>query len=330
MMAAEKPRIAIVGLGLIGGSIGLALREAAVASAVVGHDKEPGVNNKAKKLGVVDKAEWNLINATEEADLIILAVPAGEIKATLEAISPYLRAGCVIMDTASLKVPVLAMAEETLPEHVHFVGGDPIISAAEDGQQGVEAARADLFKKGLFCLTPSPSADPAAVKLVSDLAMILGSKPVFFDPAEHDGLLAAVDHLPVVLSLALLDMVIHQPTWRELRKVAGASFEVGTQLASSEPPGFGDLCLSNRENILRWIDAYAASLALIRQTLEDGDAEALNQRFEVAAVERAKWLHDRSEGKWEGDKGVEMPEKPNLLADAFLGGLWRKRSKKDD
>jgi prephenate dehydrogenase len=328
-MSTSKPRIAIVGLGLIGGSIGLALREAGVASIVVGHDKEAGASNRAKKLGAVDKTEWNLIAACEESDLIILAVPAGEIKPTLEAIGPYLRPGCVVMDTASLKAPVLAAASQALPEHVHFVGGDPIIAAPQDGRRGVDAARADLFQKGLFCLIPSPAADPTAVKLVSDLVMILGARPVFFDPEEHDGLLAAVDHLPIVLSLALLESVIHQPTWRELRKVAGASFEVATQSASTEPPGFADICLTNRQNILRWIDAFQTSLASIRQNLEDGDAEALNERFELAAVERAKWLHDREQGQWEGDKGVEMPEKPNVLADAFLGGLWRKRPKKD-
>ncbi len=329
-MSTSKPRIAIVGLGLIGGSIGLALREAGVASAVVGHDKEPSVNSKAKKLGVVDKAEWNLISACEESDLIILATPVVEMQATMEAIGQYLRPGCVVMDTGSLKTPVLAWASESLPENVYFVGGDPIIAATDAGKQGVEAARADLFQKGLFCLTPSPSADPAAVKLVSDLVMILGAKPIYFDPAEHDGLVAAVDHLPVLLSLAMMESVIHQPSWRELRKVAGASFEVSTQLASTEPPGFGDVCLTNRDNILRWIDAYITSLTSFRASLVDDQAEALNGRFEVAAVERAKWLHDREQGQWEGDKGVEMPEKPNLFADAFLGGFLRKRTKKDD
>jgi hypothetical protein len=112
--------------------------------------------------------------------------------------------------------------------------------------------------------------------------------------------------------------------------VAGASFEISTQLASSEPEGFGDLCLLNRENILRWIDAYAATLASLRQNLEDGDTETLNEFFGAAALERAKWLKDRAEGQWDGDKGVGMPEKPNVLADAFLGGLWRKRRRKTD
>lgn len=328
-MSKEKPRITIVGLGLIGGSIGLALREAEVASAVVGHDKEPGVNGKAKKLGAVDRTDWNLVSACEESDLIILAIPVGAIEATLQAVGPYLRSGCVVMDTASLKQPVLAWAAEALPDHAHFVGGDPIIGGPVDGDGGLESARADLFRNGLFCLTPSSTADPAAVKLASDLVMILGAKPVFFDPAEHDGLLAAVEHLPVFLALALLETVVHQPSWRELRKVAGASFEVATQPAMTDAAGFIDLCTSNRENVLRWIDTFSASLASIRQSLVEGQPDALTQRFDTAVDERHKWLLDRAEGRWDTSQMAEMPEKPNILADAFLGGFLRKRPSKD-
>lgn len=334
-MSTEKPRITIVGLGLIGGSIGLALRHAGVASTVVGHDKEPRTSSQAKKLGAVDRTDWNLISACEDSDLVILAIPLAGIKPTLQALSQYLRPGCVVMDTATLKQPVLAWADEALPHEVHFVGGNPIISQPMVGQSGPEAARADLFRNGLFCLTPSPNAEPAAVKLVTDLAMVLGSKPLFFDPAEHDGLLAAVEHLPIVLSVALLDMIIHQPTWRELRKVAGASFEVSTQLASTDPAGYGELCAANQENVVRWIDAFSAVLASLRQDLIEGDSEeialtdALSQRLEHALEERDRWLRDRAQGEWEGEQPVAMPAKGSILADAFIGGWWRKGREKE-
>lgn len=329
-MSTEKPRITIVGLGLIGSSIGLALRDAGVASTVVGHDKEPRASSQAKKLGAVDRTDWNLISACEDSDLVVLAIPLAGIKPTLQALSPYLRPGCVVMDTATLKQPVLAWANEALPDQVHFVGGNPIISQPMAGQSGPEAARADLFRNGLFCLTPSPSAEPAAVKLASDLAAVLGSKPLFIDPAEHDGLLAAVEHLPIVLAVALLDTVIHQPTWRELWKVAGASFEVGTQLASTDPAGYGELCAANRENIIRWIDAFAAVLASLRQDLVQGESEeisladSLSQRLEHALEKRDRWLRDRAQGEWEGEQPVAMPAKGSILADALIGGWWRK------
>jgi prephenate dehydrogenase len=319
--------------------MGLALREAGVASAVVGHDKEPGASAQAKKLGAVDRTNWNLISACEDSDLVILATPLAAIEATMQAIGPYLRPGCVVMDTASLKEPVLAWAAEALPDEIHFVGGNPIVGAAPvstvEGRGGLEAARADLFRNALFCLTPSPTAEPAAVKLVSDLVTILGAEPLFFDPAEHDGLLAVVEQLPAIVALALMETVISQPTWRELRKVAGTSFEVSTRAVSTDAIGYSEVCLSNRDNILRWMDVFMGALVSVRQNLAESSdpvnvqPEELTQRFEKAVEERNRWLHDRAQGQWESGSEMEMPAKSNMLADAFLGSLWRKRPKKD-
>ena len=323
-MSTPKPRTTIVGLGLIGGSIGLALRQADVVSAVVGHDKEPSIAKEAKKLGAVDKSEWNLISACEESDLLVLAIPMGGIEPTLKAIGPYLRPGTVIIDTATLKEQVVAWADEILPEGIHFVGANPIIAHSVAADGGLAAAQADLFQDGVFCLTPSAKADPAAVKLATDLITILGAKPIFFDPAEHDGLMAAVEHLPPVLSLAMMEMASGQQTWRELRKVAGNVFGASVDLPSDDANSYSDVILANRDNVLRWLDAYTASLASLRQELVDADSEALGQRFEAALQERARWLADRQTGNWEGDK-AELPEKPNFLIDTFLGGWGRKR-----
>ncbi|MGD9376291.1 MAG: prephenate dehydrogenase [Anaerolineae bacterium] len=323
-MSTPKPRVTIVGLGLIGGSIGLALRQTDVASAVTGHDKEPSVSKEAKKLGAVDKSEWNLISACEEAEVVVLAIPMAGIKPTLEAVGPYLRPGTVLVDTATLKAPVVAWADEILPDGIHFVGANPIVSAPVAANAGLSAARADLFQEGLFCLTPSSKADPAAVKLATDLITILGASPIFFDPAEHDGLMAAVEHLPPLLSLALLEMASSQQTWRELRKVAGNVFGAATDLPPDDAASFGDLILANRDNVLRWLDVYTASLTSLRQELVDADTEAIAQRFESAFAERDRWLADRQTGNWEGVK-TELPEKPNFLIDTFLGSWGRKR-----
>jgi prephenate dehydrogenase len=321
----SKPRISIVGLGLVGSSMGLALREADVASSVVGHDKERNVGIRAEKLGAVDRADWNLVSACEGSDLVILAIPAIGIEATLRAIGPYLRPGCVVMDTALLKTPILALAEDILPEQVHFVGGNPILDPLAEKQEGLEAARADLFHNGLFCVVPSPSSDSAAVKLVTDLVSILGARPLFFDPAEHDGQLAAVEHLPAILALALLETMIQQPTWRELRKVAGPTFGRSTQLAMTDPAPLSDVCVSNRENVVRWIDAFSASLASVRKCLVDNQPEELNERFRAALEERNKWIVDQTAGQWNEGPRPEMPSRATMLEGLF-GTLWRKRS----
>ncbi len=328
-MSTAKPSVTIVGLGLIGGSIGLALRRAGAAATVVGHDQDPDANRKARQLGAVDKAEWNLIAACEEAHLVILATPLGAIQPTLKAISPYLRPGCVVMDTATLKGPVMAWAAEVLSEQVHFVGGDPIIARTGESQGGLEAARADLFQNSLFCLIPSPTANEQAVRLTSDLITILGARPLYMDAVEHDGMLAGVEHLPAVLALTLLDMMIHQPAWRELRKVAGATFETGTRLALSDPAAYGDLLTANSDDLVRWIDNFAASLASIRQILIENEPEAIAHLFQTAMEERQKWLQDRQTGQWEVLPTPEMPTNSGFLASVFLGGLRPRQAKKE-
>jgi len=327
-VSTEKPRVTIVGLGLIGASLGLALRGAEAASSVVGHDPDRKASDQARRLGAVDRTDWNLISACEASDLIILATPLAAIRPTLEALGPRLKPGAVLMDTASLKGPVLAWAGELLPKGVHFIGGNPIVKMLVGAPQGMEAARADLFRGGLFCLVPAPGIDERAVQMALSLVALLGAKPLFVDPAEHDGLLAAVEHLPALLSLALLEMAIGQPTWRELRRMAGAPFELGSRLPATDPGAYGTLSVANRDNLLRWIDAFAASLALVRETLAESDAEALTHRFAEAAKERDLWLQERAAGVWVEGEPSEMPERlgiSELLFGSFLSRGGKRR-----
>jgi prephenate dehydrogenase len=327
-MSAPKPRVTIVGLGLIGSSIGLALREAQAAAIVVGHDRERDVSIQAKKLGAVDRTEWNLISACEESDLIVLATPLSAIETTLKAIAPYLKPGSVILDTASIKEPVMVWAAESLPDTVHFVGGNPIVPAGAPGQGGVQAARADLFRNCVFCLVPPVEAEDHPIQMAANLVAILEAKPLFFDAVEHDGLLSAVDQLPVILSLALLEMAVDQPTWRELRKVAGSFFETATRLADSDPGVYSNLEASTRDNLVRWIDTFSASLASIRQALAEGDPD-LEGRFDSALIERAKWLRDQAIGQWDEGVRQEIPDRPSIM-EMFLGGFWRRRPKEKE
>jgi prephenate dehydrogenase len=327
-MSNSKPQVSIVGLGLIGSSMGLALRKAGVTSKVVGHDAGSGVASEAKRIGAIDKTDWNLISACEEADLVVLAAPVKAIEESLKFLGPNLRPGCVVLDTASVKEPVMAWAAASLPEEVHFIGGNPILSKAMRGQWGVENARADLFEGGLFCLVPGLDANPEAIELVSDMVSILGAKPLYMDAAEHDGLVAAVEHLPILLSLAMLETVVDLPAWRELRKVAGPAFESSTQLITGNSVAHSDLSVLNRENVVRWIDSLSASLASLREVLSEGDVEPLDDRLLQALEERQRWLHDRGEGMWYEGPESEMPKRSSL-ADAFLGSLWRRRSEKE-
>ncbi len=323
----SKPRITIVGLGFIGGSIGLALHKAEGDFEIVGHDRERSVATQAQKIGAVDKIHWNLISACEGADLIVMAIPVGGIRDTLEAIGPYLKAGCLITDTATTKVQVIKWAEEILPREVHFVGGDPVIG--DGGAGGIDAARADLFSGAIYCLTPAASAAPDAVRLASDFVSLLGAVPYFLDPLEHDGLMAGVDHLPFVLSAALLGVTTESAAWREMRKLAGGVFEEATRFSSADPTAFRDACLVNSENIVRWIDVCSERLAELRETILARDSEKLEQVFEAALVARQKWLKARAKGNWEERQPVELPTMGSLMGQLFgLGALKKKRKQK--
>lgn len=342
----KKPRITIVGLGFIGGSIGLALHQAEADFEIVGHDRERAVARKAKKTGAVDKTDWNLVSACEGADLIVIATPVGAIKDTLTAVGPYLKPGCLITDTASIKAQVIEWAEEILPEEVNFVGGNPIVSDVgttlrhSSGQgsgrrlsKGIDAARADLFSGAIYCLTPAAGTASDAVRLASDFVYLLGAEPYFLDPLEHDGLMAGVDHLPFVLSAALLGITTESASWREMRRLAGGAFESATRFVSADPTTYGDACLVNRENIVRWIDTCLRRLGELRETILAEDAEKLEQVFEKALIARQRWLKSREEGSWDvrepqskEGRPPEVPAAPGFMSRLLglrgLGG-WR-------
>ena len=309
-----KPRITIVGLGLIGNSIGMALSQGKRDFEIVGHDRESAAAGLARKMTAVDKTDWNLLNACEGADLVILALPVQAVRKTLEALANELKPGCVVMDTASIKVPVLEWAEEILPDTVHFIGTNPIVSSDESGGQ---AARADLFENTTWAICSSASSHQSAVRMAADLAERLGSKPLFLDAIEHDGMLAAVEHLPAVLSATLVASVTSQPSWREMRKLAGGQFEVTTRLASADPEVLRDAALSNRDNLTRWIDNYIEHLQAWRDVIAANDEEALEERFVSTQEARQTWQKERRLGYW--DEGQpEMPEKPGMLT-SLLG-----------
>jgi len=282
-----KPRVTIVGLGLIGGSLGLALKESSVELELVGHDARNEVARRAHKRGAIDKIDWNLVSACDRADLVLIATPALAVKEVLQHIGPELKEGCVVSDTAGSKAQVVQWADELLPPGVSFVGGDPMVGAEGSG---IDAARADLFKDKVYCLTPAAKAEPGAVKLVAGLVGLLGARPFFLDAAEHDGLVAAIDHLPFAMSAALLNLVAHTPSQRELRRMVGPTFHRATHLASTDPLTYRDLCLTNRDALLRWIDASRQSLAELRALIAEGNEKQLAAFFDDAFATREEWL----------------------------------------
>jgi prephenate dehydrogenase len=258
---------------------------------------------------------------------VILALTPSAIKSTLEALAGELKAGCVIMDTASIKVPVLAWSEETLPPGVHFVGTNPIVSSEDAGGK---AARANLFEKATWAICPTPTTDETAVKMAADLAQRLQAKPLFLEAQEHDGMLAAVEHLPAMVSMALLSSVISQPSWREMRKLAGGQFESSTHLAVQDPQALVSVVRANQEHLVRWLDSFVENLQGWRQLIQAGDDEGLEEIFSAALAARDRWLNERRTGFLD-DAYVEMPQTRTMFLEMLgMGRLASRKPKQPD
>jgi prephenate dehydrogenase len=316
-----KPRITIVGLGLVGGSLGLALHQVKADFEIVGHDKEPAVANQARKLGAIDRVEWNLIAACEPADLVFLATPILAIKDILATVAPYLKPGAIVTDTATTKQQVMGWAAQSLPAGVSFIGGDPLVGAA---QAGLEGASAGLFTNALYCLIPLPGARPDSVRLLADLVALIGARPYFIDAVEHDGLAAGISHLPFVLSTVLLRTVSSSAAWRDMINMASYDFRQATALADVDPAIHRDICLTNSAGIVRWIDALMESLAALRTAVAAGDAAQVEQLFSQVHATRGELLHGPRQDSQLAEELDRMSR--NRLRQMFLGSGGRRRN----
>jgi len=319
-----KSRVTIIGLGLIGGSVGLALKKSKLEIEIIGHDKDPGVAGRARKRGAVDKTEWNLINACDSAGLIVLAIPLDGIKETLSALKSYVQPGTIITDTATSKVPVLEWAKD-LPGGVEFVGGNPVISANRDlAGHGIDAADAALLQGATYCLIPAVNASPQAIDMLTSFVNLLGAKPYFIEAAEHDGLMAGVQHFPAFLATAYAASIVQSQGWRERGKLAGAAFRAATELVPEDKQTAREQFLSHRVDLTRWIDLSIAKLREMREMLAREDAAAVEALIQAIADERAKWLS----GKLDSDgMPPEMESIQNQTARLFLGGLADRQRK---
>lgn len=323
---AAKPRITIIGLGQIGGSIGLALKKSNVDLEIVGHDKDSRTAQLAQKRGAVDKTHWNLLNACQGAGLVVLALPLGAIRDTLTVLGKELPPGVIVTDTSTTKGPVLEWARVLTPG-VHFVGGDPIIPPTRTDNpdvSGIEAAEAGLFQGAVYCLAPTPEVDPGAVEVMTGFVSLLGAKALFLDPSEHDGLVAGAQHLAYLLSATLLQSTTGSGGWREMSKFAGRDYLTATELAARDPVSQREMVLHHRDDLVRWIDISIQTLRELRGAIARGDAPALDELFKRLVEARAEWL----KGEVGAEPSVDMAEMKSGAMRMLLGGLADRGARK--
>jgi len=295
-------QITIIGLGQVGTSIGLALAEQKSIRRV-GHDKDYETARAAHKAGAVDETKINLPASVSNANVVLLCLPLSEIRDTLEFIARDLQEGTVILDTAPAKARVAEWVNELIPQGRHYVGLAPAAGAGylHGIDLGVESARADLFKNGLFLVNAPHGTPGEAVKLAADLIELLGAQALFTDSAEADGLLASTHLLPQLAAAALLDATVDQPGWLEGRKVAARPYATATAalVYHDEVKSLGEAALANRENVLRALDAYMLSLQKLRDEIERGDDGSLTEFLDDAVNARDRWLYERTNADWQ-------------------------------
>ena len=277
-------RVAIIGLGLIGGSIGLALHKTKAAQQVVGYDLGKGISDQARKSGAIDQPYAALADAARGAELIILATPVGAMRSLLQDIAASATPGAVVTDVASTKAQVISWAEEFLPSSVAFVGGHPMTGKE---LTGMESADADLFQGRIYCLTPTSRTRPLAINKVSILVEALGARVRFLEPAEHDGQVAGISHLPFIASIALMNTVAAGPAWGDAAMLAAGGFRDMSRLAAGDPEMYRDICLTNSEALTRWLNEYIATLTTLRDRIAVHDKN-LDETFARAQL-RLQW-----------------------------------------
>ena len=280
-------KLVIFGVGLIGGSFAMALRQADFVRQIVGFGRSHENMSSALGTYVIDEIGMDPAAAVKDADLVVLAVPVGQMGAIMASIAPHLAPHTVVTDMGSTKQDVEALARKHLFKHLsRFVPGHPIAGAEKSG---VKAAREDLFRDRTVVLTPLAETDPAAKELVASLWQGCGAKVAEMTPQQHDALFATVSHLPHVLAFALVDYIACQPNAEQLFGFAASGFRDFTRIAASSPEMWRDICLANREALLAQFEGYQQELAQIKTLLENNDAKGLEAIFARASEARRNW-----------------------------------------
>lgn len=279
--------LAIFGVGLIGGSVSLALKAAGQSGTVLGVGRNQDALQEAVELGAIARAVTPQ-EAAREADVILLATPVGQFPEILQNIKPFLRPDVVITDAGSTKGDVAAVAREALGDMLpRFVPAHPIAGAEKSG---VAAARAELFKGKNAVLTPLPETAPDALQKVEALWCACGANVASMSTETHDAIFAAVSHLPHLLAFALVAEIAGRANAEQLFGFCAGGFRDFTRIAGSSPEMWRDISLANRDALLAELTAYQAQLAGLVTLLKNNDAQGLEAVFARAKTARNRWL----------------------------------------
>lgn len=322
-------KITLIGLHQIGASIGMALSAHKDKLDRTGIDPEPIQAQKWSKANVYDHLAYNLQGSVEDADAVIIALPADQVISTIKEIAGNLKPGAVVVDTSPLRQKAIQLAGEVIPSDRHFISATPVINPAylDEKKENLDDPHADLFQRGAMIITSALDAHPDAIKLAADLCRLIGAHAYFSDPREADSITTSIDLLPKLAAAALVSTVTHQSGWTDSQRLANQAFLKTTYAVDlfDEEKALGLTAISNREDILRSIDELIDNLTELRSAVEAEDQETLQSLLEDARSRRSEWLDHRNKANWD-----DYPERTMPTVRETLGGLIGIRPRKKE
>ena len=271
-------KVAVIGVGLVGGSLARALKKQQLAREVVGFSQRPTSLEWALKNGVIDSGQQDVRKAVHDADLVVLATPVSIISSMIMTIGPFLRRGSIITDVGSTKSSIVSAAHEYFPSSVFFVGSHPL---AGSEKTGVENCSEELFKGSLCIMTPTDQTHKMAVERVKRMWIRLGANVKLLSPDEHDKILAHISHLPHILAYSLMQTI--PPNYLEY---GAQGLRDTTRIAGSSAQMWSDICMANSKNIINVIDSLVKNLSAIRKAINTNDHKMLVSQFKEAQAKR--------------------------------------------
>ena len=329
-------QIAIIGLGQIGASVGMALKRANSSLRRIGFDKDMAVARAAHSLDAVDDIVTRLSDAVRDADIVLLALPLGQMDEMLGHIAGHLKENVVVMDTAPVKSSVVKSMRAQLRDGRYYVGLVPAITAnsLSAPETGLKGAAPDLFRRTSMIID-SPSGTPEEVEqLAFNFARLLGAKPLLADLVESDGLMVTTHLLPQLTAAALLLATVDQPGWSDARKMAGRPFVsvTGGLAYYDDPDSLTAAALASPQAVVHSLDVLLAALNGLRDAIESGDEDGVGKRLQQAFGARERWLDQRSSAEWltEGGEPTDMPNVGEQVMQMFFGNRLIDRVKKKE
>ena len=287
LAAVQFRKITIVGVGLLGGSIGLAARKFGVAIEIAGYVRREKTIGECEKFGAADYATMDLLAAVSNADLVILCTPIAQMRALAELCLPALKSGALVTDVGSVKADVVRELESLIAKAgAHFVGSHPM---AGGEKMGVAAARAELFENAVCVLTPTAKSNAQAVRQLQRFWKALGARVLKLTPEQHDLFVSRTSHLPHVVAATLANLVLDPAQPRGQLQLCANGFRDTTRIASGSPEMWRDIVLANRKHIAGSLNAFISELQDFQKVLKAADEKGMERFFQNAKQRRDKW-----------------------------------------